>query len=176
MRKLLFVFGGEEYQIKEPSYKAGKKWRKRFEARMTELASLAEGDLVAALKEAASLQVPETTEELGEVARAGDILTKISPAIGKIAKIALGSIDEAADLLFTYGADLKAKRDEIEEVAYSDEILAALWVVIQSAYPFLSLRDTITAALDQIGLQQQQTSTNSAGQNGVTETIAIQKS
>ena len=166
MRYLNFVFGGEEYQVKEPNFKAGKAWRKKFEARMSELASIVEGDVMATLQDAANLTVPESTDDLDQLSVAGDILKKLSPTINKVFKAALGSIDEAADLVFTYGPELKNKRDEIEEIAYSDEIVKALWVVIQSAYPFLSLKDALPGMLDQIGLALQPTSTNSPGLNG----------
>lgn len=176
MRQLTFTFGGGEYRVNEARYKDSKKWRDLLEARLTEIASMAEGDLVAVLNEAAMLRLPENAEEAkeaaayGEFEEAANLLTKLSPTLGKVARLALNSIEEAADLLFAYG-ELAEKREEIEEIAYDDEIIKALWVVVQAAYPFLTIKGLIQNLTDQFGQLQGRTSTNSPALNGAKETI-----
>lgn len=172
MRLLTFHFGGNEYQVKEPTYRQAKAWRTKLEAKLTDIASLAEGDLINVLNEAAALNIPTNAAEAGQAAEAGefgqaaDILAKLSPALSQIGRLALSSIDEAADLLFSYGPDIAEKREELEEVAYSDEIIAALWVVINSAYPFLTIRQVIRDITDQLGQNQTRITTNFGDPNG----------
>ena len=175
MRTLTLIFNGEEYRISEARYKVSQRWRNTLEERLTEIAGLAQGDLVSVLAKAAALSVPTNKEELGEAAgefeQAAALLGELSPVLGKVAKLALSSVEEAADLLFAYGP-LTEKREEIEEIAYDDEIIKALWVVIQAAYPFLTMKSLVTQVMDQIGQLQGRTSTNSPALNGVEEKTA----
>lgn len=165
MRKITLIFGGDPIQVKEPPYKHAKKWRADLESRLGELTAAIDGDLMSIMMEAAALQIPAAGDaDPGQFEKAGDLFEKLTPALGGILKTVVSAPDEAAEMVFSYFPDLD--RDEIEDVAYTDEFIPALYEVIKSAYPFLSIKATIQAALDQIGQAGRQIGANSGSANG----------
>lgn len=153
MRYINFTFGGEEIQVLEPTYKQARAWRGRFEEILSQIAGLVEADLMKVLQEASDLAVPTSTEEISQAAGAGQfdqaaaLIADISPTLGQVAKLLLSSVDQAADLVFSFGPDMMERREAIEEVAYSDEIFTALIDVVKVAYPFLTIRRSLAGLL-----------------------------
>jgi hypothetical protein len=167
MRKLTLIFGGKEYQIDEPTFGQAKLWRAKLEAQLKDLLSFSDQELAEVMREAAAVQIPTKPEEAAQAFEgAATLITKLSPALGQIARLALGSVDLAADLLFCYGPELTKRREELENVAYNDEIMIALWEVVKSAYPFLSGRVKSLAADLLSGQLQTRTITNLPDPNG----------
>lgn len=142
MRTEIVEIGGKQYTIPEAKRKANAKWRQLFQAQFTEVADLIEG-------------LPETS--LSSATAVGDLIRQIVNKVG-------GSVDQMAELVFSYAPELAAEREQIEEEAYDSEIMAAFTAVLKLAYPFGSLIEMVSGLIS-LGQGTKGTLPNSSSAN-----------
>jgi hypothetical protein len=141
MRTETIEIGDVKYTVRELKRKANAKWRLAFQAQFTEVADLIEG-------------LPQTDLTPAAI---GNLVRQITNKVG-------GSVDEMAELVFAYSAELNKDRDTIEEEAYDSEIMAAFTAVLKLAYPFGSLVEMVSG-LSSLGREAKATSPNSSSVN-----------
>jgi hypothetical protein len=123
-KTIVVVLGGQEYAVAQRPIKPSALWRARLE---TELAPLVE------------LLQQYDQIEINNVGELVSLAQRVGPTL-------LHGPELAFDLLFAYAVELEPYRGEIEEAAYDDEVLAALWkVVAELAYPFGSIQKQVAA-------------------------------
>jgi hypothetical protein len=136
-RSVTVELGGRPYEIKALPIKASREWREKFN-----------GPLGQVLEIFNMSQIEfNNPKDLGKL-------------IGPLKDIVLGSLDFAAEMLFSYSPVLAADRKRIEAEAYDGEIITALIEVIKLAFPFGELLSLAH------GLQSKATSTSSPGPSG----------
>jgi hypothetical protein len=112
-RSVSIALGGRQYEVKALPIKASRAWRERFNGPMGQV-----------------LEIFNVSQiELNSPADLGRLL-------GSLKDILLGSLDLAADLLFSYSPALAADRERIEAEAFDEEMVAALIEVVKLAFPF----------------------------------------
>ena len=127
MRKATVVFEGKDYVIQEMRHRLNKKWRKKLEGHVEEVA--------AAIGQGTELEVSE--------------LNSIAQLIRSVGGFVLQSVDLMGELLVEYCPTLS---DAVEN-GYDSEIADAFVEVLKLAYPFSSMINT----LRRIGSQLPQT-------------------
>ena len=105
--------GGAEYDLPPLSIKASKLWRALVEAPINDITATISG-----------------MEEI-ELTQMSDVAGLIEALKGTL----LGAPDIIVDLLFAYSADLRAKRDDIEDSATNEEAVIAFIEAVKQEFP-----------------------------------------
>jgi hypothetical protein len=123
-KTIVVTLGGREYSVAQRPIKPSAAWRARLESEL--------GPLVELVQRYDQIEI-NNVGELVELAQ------RVGPTL-------LHGPELALDLFFAYAVELELYRAEIEDAAYDDEVLSALWkVVSQLAYPFGSLAQQVQA-------------------------------
>ena len=136
-RSVTIELGGRQYEVKALPIKAARVWREKFNGPFGNVLEI--------------LNVSQI--ELNSPADLGRLLVPLKD-------ILLGSLDLAADLLFSYSPALAVDRERIEAEAFDEEMVAALVEVVKLAFPF---GEFVKLAR---GLQSRATLTISSGPSG----------
>ena len=114
MKQVTVELGGSEYTITPLTMRKSREWRQQLDAPIARM-----------IESFRMFQVVEVSD-----------LNAIGQLLDNLRGVALGSVDLCAEAVFSYSPELEAARDEIEEIAYDDEIVAAFVEVVKLAYPF----------------------------------------
>lgn len=116
-RERVVVLGNQAYAVQALPMKAAREWRRQFGEPLNVILSV--------------LQNAENIELTS--------LPDVAALLNQVGNMLLGSVDVLVEALFAYSPALAADRERIEEEADDVEAMAALWEVLQLAYPFGSL-------------------------------------
>lgn len=116
-REAVVELGGREFMIQALNMKAARQWREDFSQPVQQVLGM-----LNRMKDV----------ELSDIGNAAGVLQQVGTFL-------LGSVDVLVDALFAYSPELQAERDWIEENADDTQAMAALWAVLQLAYPFGNL-------------------------------------
>jgi hypothetical protein len=138
MQTVTVTLAERQYLIKELPSRRNMAWRQALKEPF--------GDLVDALANAPGLEVDST---------AG--LQQLADLVRTLTSRVIGSIDLMRELLFDYSLSLAEDRDRIEEEGYDSEIVGAFTQVLQLAFPFGSIINLASKAIQKAGQQAKQT-------------------
>lgn len=128
-RERTVVLGEKKFVVRALSMKAARAWRKDFGEPLQVI--------IGVLQNAGEIELTSTTH-------VASLLNEVGPLL-------LGSVDILVEALFAYSPTLEAEREWIEEHADDVEAMAALWEVLQLAYPFGGLLDRLSSGASTIG-------------------------
>ncbi len=138
-REAAVTLGGKSYTIHALPMKAAREWRERFGEPLQ--------IIIGVLRSAGNIQLTTTNEDGSESVN----LDVAAGLLQQVGGLLLGSIDLLNDALFDYSPELQRDREWIEENADDTEALAALWGVLQLAYPFGNLVTFVNNGVSTIG-------------------------
>lgn len=138
-RQAEVVLGGKTFTIQALPMKPAREWRERFGEPLQ--------IVIGVLRNAGNLQLTTTNEDGGESVN----LPMVAGLLQQVGELLLGSIDLLNDALFEYSPELQREREWIENNADDAEALAALWRVLQLAYPFGNLVMFVNNGVSTIG-------------------------
>lgn len=138
-RGALVVLGGREFTIQALPMKAAREWREKFSEPLQVI--------IGVMRNAGNIQLTKTNEDGSEAVD----LSVVAGLLQSVGGLLLGSMDLLVEALFAYSPELQRERDWIEDTADDTEALAALWRVLQLAYPFGNLVTFINSGVNTIG-------------------------
>lgn len=125
------TLGGRAYTVAVATMKRSREWREKFQHEL--------------------LTIVGGAKAIGTVQLAADDGTvdfgRIVAAVQTLSPIAFGMFDRAAEMVFAYDGQLDNDRDWIEENATDEEMLTALWQVVQLAFPFGAIIERLPTGL-----------------------------
>jgi hypothetical protein len=116
MREIEIILGETSYRVRQAPIRREAIWRRELQEQLAPVL-----DLVANAQ----------TIEFSSPADLAAFVRRVAPLL-------LDATDIMLELLFSYAPELADQRAQIEETAYSDEVLAAMKGVLRLAYPFLA--------------------------------------